>query len=300
MSILDFLNGYKTISAFFAAYKIGLFDVLSEKETSADTLANKLNADETMCKLLLFKLKEAQFVTEKKQLWFLDEAFIKEYQNIDRFKVQIEHEFNIYNRLMHPDMIISSLKSEYGNRPFDKSGFTDEEQKAYDRAMYGENVKLIALQLYRLLRGSHSIKAVEIGRSKGAILEKLKELGLKFDSKSVSDEAFTDYEKYNTAVIFNTIHYWNESDLHKQIDQWKEKLTNEAHVFIIDFFYEEGDEFVSNILIDWITHGGIYWTVCEELNEVMIALGYKNTKDIQLKSIHTRILQYQRDLEINL
>lgn len=299
MSILDFLNGYKKISAFFAAYKIGLFDVLSEKETSADTLANKLNIDETMCRLLLFKLREAQFVTKKKRLWFLDETFIEEYNGIDRFKAQIEHEFNIYNRLMRPDLIISSLKSGYGNRPFDKSGFTDEEQMVYDRAMYGENVKLIALQLYRLLRGDHGIKAVEIGRSKGAILEKLKELGLKFDSKSVSDEAVEDSEKYNTAIIFNTIHYWKESDLQKQIDQWKEKLTNEARVFIIDFFYEEGDEFVSNILIDWITHGGIYWTVFEELNDFMSVSGYKNTKDIQLKSIHTRMLQYQRDQETN-
>lgn len=299
MSILDFLNGYKAISAFFAAYNIGLFDVLSEKEASADTLANSLNADETMCRLLFFKLRESHFVMEKNRLWFLDEAFIEEYRSIDRFKAQIDHEFNIYNRLMQPDMIISSLKSGYGNRPFDKSGFTDEEQATYERAMYGENVKLIALQLYRLLRSLHGIKAVEIGRSKGAILEKLKDLGLKFDSESVSDGAVAASEKYNTAIIFNTIHYWNESDLHKQIDQWKERLTNDARVFIIDFFYEEGDEFVSNILIDWITHGGIYWTVCEELNEIMSALGYKNTKDIQLKSIHTRILQYQRDLEAN-
>ena len=295
MSILGILDRYKTTSAFFAAYDIGLFDLLYEAETSTETIAQKLTIDEAMCKLLLYKLKESQWIYLKDNLWYLEEEFRKEYAGIDSFKAQMDHEMNIYNHLMSPEMIVKSLKSEYGQRPFDKNGFTIEEQETYNQAMYGKKVQLIALQLFRMLRGRKEINAIEIGRSNGLVVKQLKKLGLRFETDVITSDLIPSSNQFNVVILFNTIHYRDEAHCKRQFAQWEKNLSEDAQIFIIDFFYEDGDEFTSNILIDWITHGGVYWSVYTELNDMMEQSGFKITKNLPLKSMHTKILRYQRD-----
>jgi len=295
MSIIGILDRYKTTSAFFAAYDIGLFDMLYESEASTETIAQKLTVDAAMCKLLLYKLKESQWICWKDNLWYLEEEFREEYAGIKSYKAQIDHEMNIYNRLMSPELIVKSLKSEYGQRPFDKNGFTIEEQEIYNQAMYGENVQFIALQMFRMLKSRKKINGIEIGRSNGMLVSQLKKLGLKFETDVVTSDVVPSLKQFNVVILFNTIHYWDEAHCKKQFAQWKKNLTEDAQIFIIDFFYEDGDEFTSNILIDWITHGGVYWSVYTELNDRMEQSGYKITKKLPLKSMHTKILQYQRD-----
>lgn len=295
MRILDYLNGYKSISAFFAAYEIGIFEILFEKEESLNRLAKKLDVDEYMCKLLLYKLKESNWIETRDEYWFLTSSFRDEYKNINNFKHQIKHELNIFNNLMSPNMIINSMKAGYGNRSFDKNGFTVEEQEIYNQAMYGKNVQIIALYLFRILRTIKSINAAEIGRSNGVILMQLEKLGVKFNESAVLDSTFSVSSKYNVIFLFNTIHYWSELYFPKQIEQWEDNLTKDARIFIIDFFYEEGDEFISNVLVDWITHGGVYNITYNEINDMMQFKGYKNTNKTLIKKIHTSIIQYQKE-----
>jgi hypothetical protein len=295
MKIIGILDCYKTASAFFTAYDIGLFDMLYELRASTEIIAQKLTVDVAMCKLLLYKLKESQWICGQDNLWYLEEEFREEYPYMKSYKAQIDHEMNIYNRLMSPELIVKSLKSEYGQRPFDKTGFTLEEQETYNQAMYGENVQLIGLQMFRMLRNRKEINGIEIGRSNGVLVSQLKKLGLKFETAVVTNDVIPASNQFNVVILFNTIHYWDEAYCKKQFAEWKKNLTEDAQIFIIDFFYEDGDKFTSNILIDWITHGGIYWSVYTELNDRMEQSGYKIIKNLPLKKIHTRILQYQRD-----
>lgn len=294
MNIKEVLDRYKLSSAFYTAYDIGLFDALYESKASTEMLAQKLDVDSSMCKLLLYRLKEAGWICYEDNQWQLGEEFRKEYVGMECYKAQVNHEMNIYNRLMSPEMIVRCLKSGYRHRPFDEKGFSDKEQEIYNKAMNGENIRLIALQLFRMLRGKKKENVIEIGRSHGVILDQLKKLGLKFQSDVVtSDTLSTDYT-FDVAIIYNTVHYWDSFELKRQLAQWEKNSSENALIIIIDFFYEEGDEFTANILIDWMTHGGIYWSIIDELNDMMEQSDYVNTKELLLKNIHTNILQYQK------
>lgn len=146
-----------------------------------------------------------------------------------------------------------------------------------------------------MLRGRKEINAIEIGRSNGLVVKQLKKLGLRFETDVITSDLIPSSNQFNVVILFNTIHYWDEAHCKRQFAQWEKNLSEDAQIFIIDFFYEDGDEFTSNILIDWITHGGVYWSVYTELNDMMEQSGFKITKNLPLKSMHTKILRYQRD-----
>lgn len=294
MDLIDAIDSYKTSSAFYSAFEIGILDELYESSKSIEKLTQKLSIDPDMCKLLLFKLRELGLILNKDSEWYLEEKFKNEYSDIEKFRAQILHEINIYNKWMSPEVIVKSLRSGYGHRPFDKKGFTLEEQAIYDKAMYGQNVKMIALQLSRILRNREKMNIIEMGRSNGVIIKELKKMGFKFYNDTIARESIPDTNDYNVIILYNTIHYIDRENSKKLFDELKEKLNDNGILIIIDFFYEPKNKFKSNILIDWITHGGIYWIEIEELNEMMKESDFELTKDLMVKALHTNILLYRK------
>ena len=227
---------------------------------------------------------------------------------VDKLDEVIRHEKNIFRRWMYPERLIQSLKSDAENRDFDRSGFSAEEIALYNRTMYGSSLKMLALHICRRIRRYKNPVILEYGRSGGAVLQALKKTGYHFCGSCMWDEAVSDRnagkgdidfqilekghgQRFDIIFLYNTIHYYNEELLRDRIRMLEAALCEGGRIFIVDLFFREGDVFLSNVLLDWLTHGGVYSLTKESLEEKWSTYGsLQLIHSDEIKEIHTSIL----------
>lgn len=264
--LLENLFTYKKTTALLAVFQLGLFRRIKEYGCINKKMFSQLGWDEKYTELLCVYLADEGYLS------YLDGCFqlSKDFEGqLDTFEKICEHESSLYHKWLSPEQIVSSVKITEG-RLFDKEGFTPEEQVAYDNVMYGSNVNLIAFHLLRKIKRdkASSMRCLEFGRSGGHIGQALKKHIPEISIDIVSfDQNIESEFLYDVIVIYNTIHYKTPEDWETTFCQMKKMLNENGVICIADVFYKEDNIFGSTVLLDWITHGGVYNIYSHEVAE---------------------------------
>lgn len=305
-ALLSMLTVYKKSCAFFAAIKLGLFDELAKGKCTLHELANKITVDPEVLNLLLIYFKSEGIVGCPEGKWCIGKEFTLIDKKLADLIDVIAHEENIYKNWVTPDVIVSSIKEGVGRRTFDQQGLQPESLHIYNKAMYGKNVSIISFWIRREIRKLGNISLLEYGRSPGVISTTLIKQGLRIDAAvTVCDEfyniakeiaskseisvyridEFISKEKYDVITLFNTVHYYSKVDLIELLKNLRTRLKPDATLCIIDLFYCEDNQFMHNLLLDWITHGGIHSLFIDEVTEILNESGFTNIRVKELKDI---------------
>lgn len=310
--LLELVVGYKKSSAVIAAYETGIFECLRGKTISLQELGEKKGMDTTHLSVFLLYLSSMNLVAKEAGKWKLTGEMESVYEQLCALEGVIRHEKNIFQRWMYPERVIQSLNSGTGNRDFDRLGFSPEEIALYDRTMYGSSLKMLAVYIFRKIRQCKNPSILEYGRSGDALLKAIKKTGYRFcgyymEDKWISsqnarmgDGGFqrleeSDGQKFDFIFLYNTIHYFNEEVLRDRIRTLEGVLTEDGRIFIIDLFFQKGDAFLSNVLLDWLTHGGVYSLTKGELEEKWKMYGsLQLIQSEDIKEINSSILMIGR------
>lgn len=307
---------YKESSLFIAAFEVGIFRYLHESRITLFELAKQVNIESEKLLLLMLVLKKNGLVIEKEGLWSLSNEMDQNFSMLDSIADMIHHERNIFQNWMGPVSLEQALYAPEGGRIFDKKGFSKEEQILYDKAMYGKNLAVLGIYLMRHIRQIEEPVIAEYGRSRDKLLNVLLRSGGKFKGYCMPEDYILknqdldwtgNYQilsqdvkeiKFDIVLMYNTIHYYNKKVLEAKLIELGSVLKESAHIFVIDLFYHGEDEFSVDIMVDWISHGGIYFITHEELIAAFEKRGFKIIKTINLQDINSSILEFQNGKDI--
>lgn len=281
---------YKKTAALFAAFQLGLFRQIKEYGILKKDMCYQLGWNESYTELLCIYLVRECYLTEVDSGWQLNKNFEK---MLDSFEEIYEHENTLYHKWLSPDMIVSAVQSDTDKRLFDQEGFSSEELNSYNKTMYGNNVNLIAFHLLRKIRHIREspVRCLEYGRSTGRIGQAVKKYipKLYIDVVTLGQNIETQLS-YDLILIFNSIHYKTPQEWKIVFDQLKKILKEDGFICIIDVFFEEGNFFLSTVLLDWITHGGIYNTCSQEVIDQLRSIGFTKVEHQFIDTISTTLL----------
>lgn len=311
--LLRFIMGYKRSSALIAAYCSGLVSLLHDNCLDIQTLAIKAEMNQEQLYVFLLYLKNINFVEEKDEKWCLSEEFADSYKQLQNFENVICHEKSIFSKWMNPEQIEKSLKVKAGDREFDYIGFSEEEQKRYDNTMYGNNLRLIGLKICREIRGIKMPSVLEYGRSQDYLLRSLRKAGCQFNGSYMVDETvctraginqnaeFIKLEetgctqKFDFIMLYNTIHYYPKDILLNKISLMERFLKKNGFIIVVDLFYKKEDSFSSDILLDWLTHGGTAFLTVESFLDELENSDYHLSRSVEMPQISTTMLIIQKN-----
>jgi len=310
-SILEFITNYKESSAFLAAMKLNIFDVLIESPMNLENLAKEIKVDKTLLQMLLSYLMLNELVEEKDEIWQVSEEFKKDYvaanENI------LAHELNICNKWVTAETIEDCVKRGLSKRKFDIDGFSLKDKNIYSKAMYGNNVRHIAFWIKRIAKLSGSLNILEMGRSTGNLALELKKSLPESKIKAAVKKEFFEITKesvretevleefafdqyYDVICIFNTIHYWSQDELNNWFKKIKKVIKKDSLICVIDIFVDEkNSRFEKNFLLDWITHGGVFNFASKEVEQVMQENGLSHFKTKDLPDFSSKILFFKNE-----
>lgn len=287
--LLENLFAYKKTAALLAAFKLGLFRQIKKYGSMNKDICRQLAWNEKHTMLLCVFLKNEGYLS------YLDGCFqlSKDFESqLDAFENICEHESSLYHKWMSPEQLASSIKTEEG-RLFDKEGFTPEEQNAYDNVMYGNNLNLISFHILRNIKRDRTspVRCLEYGRSDGRIGIALKKHIPKIIVDVVAyNQTILEQSVYDVILIYNTIHYKTSEGWETAFCQMKKALNERGVVCIADVFYNEDNLFQSTVLLDWITHGGVYNIYSKEIAEQLKSNGFARVEQQPIAAISMDIL----------
>ena len=171
--LLEDLFAYKKTTALLAAFQLGLFRQIKEYGCLNQNICRRLGWNERYITLLCIYLTNEGYLIDAGEGWQIHKDFEKQLIPFEKIG---EHENILYHKWLSPEMIASSVQSETGGRLFDKEGFAQNDQLAYDNIMYGSNVNLIVFHLIRKIKNGMTspVRYLEYGRSNGRIGQVLK------------------------------------------------------------------------------------------------------------------------------
>ena len=285
--LLENLFVYKKTSTLLAAFQLGLFQQIKEHGCLNKVICCQLGWNERYVELLCIYLANENYLIEVDGGWQINKDFEKQ---LDTFGKICEYENVLYHKWLSPKMIASSVQSDTDSRQFDKEGFTPTEQNAYDSTMYGNNANLISFHLIRKINRDRisPVRCLEYGRSDGRIGHVLKKYVSEISVDIVSlDQTIEEKSLYDVILIYNTIHYKTPEEWVKIFPILKELLNENGFICIADVFYSEKNVFQSTVLLDWITHGGVYNIYNQEITEQLRSLGFEKVEQQSIDSIST-------------
>lgn len=306
--LLELIMGYKKSSAFMTAYETGILERLHSNSANTQELSEATGMNPDYLSIFLLYLSSMNLVKEQEGKWMLTEDLESSYAQLQTLDGILSHEKNIYQRWMYPERLEQSLKSETGKREFDQIGFSKEEKKLYDQTMYGSNLKVMGLRIYRELRAFKNPLILEYGKSKGAVLQALKGTGYPLKGYYMSDESIQNAEyaerdigleiltdlgreqRFDVIILYNIIHYFDKNTFQSRISMLKEVLKDHGRILIIDLFYQRENLFSSNILLDWLTHGGVYLPTIQSLEEELEGSPFRIIRFIPIREINCSII----------
>ncbi|MDR0287985.1 MAG: hypothetical protein LBI03_09830 [Clostridiales bacterium] len=287
--LLENLFSYKKTATLLAVYKLGLFRQIKEHGGMDKDICRQLGLNERYTELLCVYLKSEGYLSLIDGVFQLSKEFEGQ---LDTFENICEHENSLYHKWLSPEQLASSVSALEG-RLFDKEGFSPEEKIAYDNAMYGSNVNLISFHIYRKIKcdGIYPIRCLEYGRSYGCIGQALKKhiSEIKVDTISLG-QTIGDQISYDVILIYNTIHYKTPEEWQITFCQMKRTLQKNGIICIADVFYREDNLFQSTVLLDWITHGGVYNIYDHEVAEQLKDSGFAKVEKQPIDAISTDLL----------
>lgn len=287
--LLENLFAYKKTSALLAAFQLGLFQQIKEHGCFNQKICRRLEWNERYTALLCVYLTNEGYLIEEDDNWRLNKDFEKQLVNFEKI---CEHENTLYHKWLSPEMITLSVQAQTDSRLFDQKGFTPEEQSAYDNVMYGNNVNLIAFHLMRKIKNGMAfpVRYLEFGRSEGRIGQVLKKQISEIIADSISFDQPLRSESFDVIIIYNTIHYDTREEWKTIFNQMKNLLNKNGVLCIADVFYKEDNVFRSTVLLDWITHGGVYNIYSHEVVQQLQSIGFTKVEQQSIDSISIDLL----------
>lgn len=288
--LLENLFAYKKTAALLAAFQLGLFRQIKEHGCLNKDIYHQLGWNERYAELLCIYLTNEGYLIDIDGGWQINKDFENQ---LDAFEKICEHERSLYHKWLSPELITSSVQSATDDRLFDKEGFAPEEQSAYDNAMYGNNANLIVFHLLRKMkRGKKaSVRCLEYGRSNGRIGQVLKTHIPEISVDVVTLNQIIDGQlSYDVILIYNTLHYKTPNEWETIFPKMKKALDENGVICIADVFYREDNTFQSTVLLDWITHGGVYNIYNHEVAEQLRSIGFTKVEQQCIDSISTNLL----------
>lgn len=309
--ILELIMSYKRSSAFIAAYETGIFEMLHENALNIQELSCETGMNLNHLSLFLLFLNSMNLVIQEDGNWKLEDDLEASFTQLQAFDGIIDHERNIFERWMYPKRLEQSLMVKMGEREFDCIGFSEEEQKLYDQTMYGNNLRILGLRIMREIRGLKEPKILEYGRSKGSVLQALKNAGFHFEGISIQDEPLLgmnsssqeptirmldkNQEKtFDVIILYNTIHYLSNEAFQERLERLEKLLSENGRILIVDLFYSKKNAFSANILIDWLTHGGTNFLTTDSIEEELVKKHFHTIRLTEVKDINGVILAIER------
>lgn len=288
--LLENLFAYKKTTALLAAFQLGLFRQIKEHGYLNKGMYHQLGWNERYAELLCIYLAREGYLVEAAGGWQMNKDFEKQ---LDSFGKICEHENALYHKWLSPEMIALSVQSDTDSRLFDKEGFSSEEQNAYDNTMYGDNVNLITFFLIRKIKCGRAspVRCLEYGRSAGRLGQALKRYILEINIDVVAlDQSIESQSSYDVILIYNTIHYKTPNEWKMVFGQFKKVLNKDGFICIIDVFYKEDNLFLSTVLLDWITHGGVNNICSQEVIEQLRSISFLKIEQQFIDSISTNMI----------
>lgn len=281
---------YKKTAVLLAAFQLGIFRKIKEHGYLNKELCCQLEWNEKYIELLCLYLADEGYLANTDGKWQIN----KEFKNqLNAFEKICKHESYLYHKWLTPEMIVSSIRSAADERPFDKEGFSREEQDAYNNTMYGNNVNLIAFHLLRKIKQNKlsSVRCMEYGRSAGTVGQALKKHIPELHVDIIPFGGIIESQSsYDLILIYNTIHYKPAEEWIKIFLKLKELLCENGVICIADAFYEKDNNFRSTVLLDWITHGGIHNIYSYEIVKQLNFIGFTNIEQLSINAISTDLL----------
>lgn len=289
--ILNDIVAYKQSAAIIAAIKLDLFSLIHDRKIidSGICLEKGWNFDYFL--LLVEYLSEIGYLkSHNKKAWSLDFELEMQINQLDGFQNLIEHEKNIFGKWISPQMVIQAIESDYGKRRFDIDGFDENEQVAYELAVYGKSYIFIGYNFLRKLISKKAVTIGELGRTnkiyKEALLKRLPQESHYRYINSL-DELL---EMYDGIIMTNTIHYYTNENLMKILQHIREHLKDSGVLCITDLFVDNSSNFSKSLYIDWLTHGGVYNLSLDSVLSILGKVGYQKVEQTYMEMIQTYMI----------
>lgn len=314
---MDFFReiwGYKCSTVLIAAWEIGIFDLLLMKECSVKELAELTQSNSQILEMLIQALGFCGMLEETEEGIKIRPENIRPLQQLKKNQNLLSHEMNLLNRWNHPEHVLARLKETIVKKDYISDAFTIEEQKDYFAAMNEGNLELLLIAIRRECTISSHTTMLEYGRSIGG-MSKLctdKWEGIHCDIcvdkafENVSNELYEglrgkagirilceeewNQNTYDFIFLYNSIHYYQPSELIALLDHFYQVLKPGQVLCISDIYAEEKDVFYAGVLLDWITHGGTNQRTFQELLLLVEQTQFKIVKTVRLNQIHNRLL----------
>lgn len=286
--MINAIVSYKKSVAIFAAYEMGLFDYIKKNRYFDLKICEAYRWDKDVFRLLCLYLKDEGILVEQNNSWYLSNNAERKIEAISKI---LEHEKNLYDRWITPEKIIDAIREGYGKRKFDKYGFSNKEKVAYDKTMYSSNLNVITFELLHKIQLNRilGIDVLEYGRSYGEIARVLQKYVECLNITSLSfEDKLPAGKKYNLIMIYNSIHYRQEWE--NMFKKFFDILKNDGILCIIDIFYDNHSDFLSTILMDWITHGGIYNIYSADVCNTLTQVGFKDVQKTTVTTIAAEMI----------
>lgn len=296
---MDLLTQYKKSVALITAVELGLFKLLVDRPLTTSELAGKLSSNAEMLEIFLCYLEQIEILKKENDYWGISEFFQSYFISLDKYASILDHEKNLYQNWITPYSIIEAMKKGSGERCFDKQGWDLDQKKTYVGAMYGQNINILSFWLIRELSIMKNIKLLEFGRSPGVIAKALSQKFPGLTGKIVICNEFYDIcienisstlfkvskinefdfvGKFDIICLLNTVHYFTRNQMIEFTRRLKLLMNDNAIIFIVDFFPKKVNPFLSGLLLDWITHGGIYNIQTTDIDNIIEEAGLKKIK----------------------
>lgn len=315
MELMNLLISYKASVTIIAAYELGVFNILLEDKKSTKDIALELNCDVKLLELLLLSLERLKVLESSNCLWNICKDYKNQIQLLNELGNVINYEEMLISNWNTPHNIYEQIKKGIGNRVFDKQGFDLNEQLIYFSAMNGKNLELLLSYIRRDCKINNNTRFLELGRSIGGMsslinkkeINSLCDIYLDKDNEKIFNlmyghltqqkniNIYTDYrfefnKKYDCIFIYNTIHYFSDARLQSTLKDLYHCLDKDSLIFIVDIFIDEDNIFNSGVVIDWLTHGGVYNIYIHEIISKVQNAGYKLLKKMSVNYLNSSIL----------
>lgn len=314
MGLFYDLWSYKCSAALISAFEIGIFDALIIKELTVKELAMITQCNPVMLGMLLNILKCLGFLEETKDGFKIPSGYITQLQVMKRSNKILSHERNLMNHWNTPEQILTQLKGSREREDYIRDTFTIDEQKDYFFAMNESNLELLFVAIRREFPITNETVMLEYGRSLGgmSLLCKDKYQSINCDIcydkefepvaiqlyyslrnkkgiRVVSDEKLI-HNGYDFIFLYNSIHYYNQQELIELLERLYQLLKPRQILCISDIYIDEKDSFYAGVLLDWMTHGGIYHQSFQELQSLIEHTQFQIKKTVILRQIHNKLL----------
>lgn len=278
--MLHEIQAYKHSCVLMAVNETGILEMIENGVGTIEELAERGGLNPLHLELLLLYLASCSYIENRDHKWFLNQSFqTTDYESMKALKDIISYEAFLFRNWITPDKLIAALRSPVNYRPFDKEGWSEEGKQLYKKVTYANNLRYIAVRLVRYLKELGIEKLYCFGDGSRFLYEELEKsfTGLRQAEEMTGAEGI---------LLFNKIHYTSPSQLEKLLTVIKKN----TYLLIVDFFHDKKEGFLNGLLMDWMTHGGIYFPDIDRLLGFCRDRKLTVTKNTLLKRIHTGIV----------